>query len=65
MTTNKKTIKDAVLDVREEFLAIIYKDYPNHQKVWKAEDVEKAFSSAMYSIACAYLDRAEKKGRNE
>jgi len=57
MTTTKKTIKNAVLDVREEFLAIIYKDYPRHQKIWKAEDVEKAFTSAMYSIACEYLDK--------
>ena len=61
MTTNKKTIKNAVLDVREEFLSIIFKNYPDHQKVWKAEDVEKAFTSAMYSVACAYLELAEKE----
>lgn len=61
MITNKKTIKNAVLDLRGEFLEIIFKHYPDHQKVWKAEDVDKAFTTAMYSIACAYLERAEKE----
>ena len=61
MTTTKKTFRDAVIDIREEFLAIIYHGFPRHPKTWKTEDIDKAFTSAMYKVSCAYLDRIEKE----
>ncbi len=57
----KLTIKMAMLDLREEFLTTIFKHYPDHQKVWKAEDVDKAFTTAMYDVACKYLDLIEER----
>ena len=62
---NKITIKTAMCDLREEFLARIFKNYPDHRKVWTAEDINDAFTSAMYDVACAYLDRIEKEGKND
>jgi hypothetical protein len=61
MTTNKKTIKNAVKDIRECFLEVIFENYPHHKKTWTADEVDRAFSTAVYSVACSYLDRIEKE----
>lgn len=58
----KITIKRAMCDLREEFLSRIFEHYPDHQKLWKAEDVEKTFTTAMYDVACSYLDIIEEVG---
>jgi hypothetical protein len=46
-------------DLREEFLARIFKNYPDHKKMWKAEEINNEFSGAMYDVVIAYLDKIE------
>ena len=56
------TIRNAMRDLREEFLYNIFKGYPDrHQKIWKPEEIEKAFSSAMYDLAIRYVSTEEER----
>ncbi len=55
----KLTVKEAMLDFRTEFLARIFNHYPEHKKMWKAEEIEKEISSVMYDLSLQYLEKAE------
>lgn len=52
---------EVVTDLREAFLCIIFKGYPDHKIMWSAEEVSKAFTSAMYDVAVDYYDRIDGK----
>jgi hypothetical protein len=56
----KITPKMAINDLRDAFLGRIFKNYPDHKKMWKAEDIQNEFSGAMYEIAMEYLSAIEK-----
>ena len=60
MTTNKITVSQAMQDLREAFLSSIFKNYPDHKKMWKAEEVQNEFHSAMYTVALYYLKEEDK-----
>ena len=59
----KITLRTAMTDLREVFLSNIFKGYPDHKKLWKAEDINKEFTNAMYEITMDYLDIID--GRKE
>ena len=55
------TVRQAMRDLREAFLGNIYKGYPDHKKMWKAEDVDKELTSAMYDLAIYYFATDKEK----
>ena len=60
MTTHKITVSRAMQDLREEFLSRIFKNYPDHKKMWKAEDVQNELHGAMYSVTLVYLNEEDR-----
>jgi hypothetical protein len=54
-------VTDAMIDLREGFLGMIFKGCPEHKKVWKAEEIQNAFSSAMYDVAVYYFERIDRR----
>jgi hypothetical protein len=57
----KVTVRNAMIDLREVFIGKIFKHYPDHKKMWKAEEVDKEFTSAMYEMSMYYLEELERK----
>ena len=49
-----------MIDLREAFLARIFEHYPDHKKIWKAEEINHELSSAMYEVAMDYIERIDK-----
>lgn len=56
----KLTVKNAMMDLREAFLARIFKNYPDNKKMWKAEEINNEFSGAMYDVAMEYMEQIDK-----
>jgi len=56
----KLTVQNAMIDLREAFLSRIFKNCPDHKKIWKAEEINNEFSNAMYDVAIDYLERIDK-----
>jgi hypothetical protein len=56
----KLTVKDAIIDLRTLFIGRIFLGYPDHKKLWKAEEINDAFTSAIYEVTMEYLERIEK-----
>jgi hypothetical protein len=57
----KLTVKSAMVDFREQLVGIIFKEYPDHKKLWKAEEIENAISSAMYRLSIKYIEQMERE----
>lgn len=49
-------IEIAVCDLRETFLSRIFKNYPDHKKMWEAKDIQNELSGAMYEMAVHYFE---------
>jgi hypothetical protein len=55
----KVTSGKLVHDLRTTFLERIFKHYPDHKKLWTADEIQRELTTAMYEIAIEYLEKLE------
>ena len=55
------TVSRAMDDLREEFLSRVFHGYPDHKKIWKADEIQGILHSSMYALAMRYFEEMEKK----